>query len=628
MPVDRAQTSEGSREPGGPTAADLIDQVGRFDGPPEQFLAHLVAIQCRIGPAEGGAVLRPGAQERIGILAVHPPLAEGAIPPRWLAEAAESAPQVISTGRVIERPLHSPEDLYGQPARRHLIVLPIRGAGATRGAAAFVFEASDPAALAARRERLEFSLGLLSLYEMRQTLTRRVADLARLRRAMEVLSALNGQDRFTGAAMLLCNEVASRWDCDRVSLGFLKGRYVCLRAMSHTEKFSRKMKIVQDVEAAMEECLDQDVEVIYPAEAESAYVSRAAGDLSKRHGPMTVLSLPIRRGGAPVAVLTLERPANQTFNPDEIESLRLTCDLCTARLVDLEAHDRWFGARVAVECRKALATLLGPKHTWLKVAAILAFAAAIFLVFAKGDYRVDAPFVVEAIEQQVIPAPFDGYLKTVSVDVGDAVKGGETILATLETAELRLQLAAAKAERIGHLKEASTARRDRKEAEAQIAEAQADKVAAQIDLLEYRINQAQVVSPITGRLVSGDLKREVGAPVKTGQVLFEVAPLESLRAELAVPEDLIAEVEQGQEGELATAGYPETRIRFVVERVNPIAEVVKQRNVFKVRVRLAETPPWMRPGMEGVAKISIDRRHLLWIWTRRLVNWVRMKLWF
>ena len=134
-------------------AADLIDQVGRFDGPPQQFLAHLVAIQCRVGPVEGGAVLRPGAQEQIGILAVHPPLTKGATPPRWLAEAAESAPQVISTGRAIERPLHAPEDLYGQPARRHLIVLPIRGGGSTRGAVAFVVEASDPAALAARRAR-------------------------------------------------------------------------------------------------------------------------------------------------------------------------------------------------------------------------------------------------------------------------------------------------------------------------------------------------------------------------------------------------------------------------------------------------------------------------------------------
>jgi hypothetical protein len=38
------------------------------------------------------------------------------------------------------------------------------------------------------------------------------------------------------------------------------------------------------------------------------------------------------------------------------------------------------------------------------------------LIFAKGQFRPDAPFVLETIAQQVIPAPFDGYLKTVEVD--------------------------------------------------------------------------------------------------------------------------------------------------------------------------------------------------------------------
>ena len=74
-------------------------------------------------------------------------------------------------------------------------------------------------------------------------------------------------DRFAGAAMTFCNEIAARWQADRVGLGFLKGRYVQLKALSHTEKFSRKMKLVQDIEAAMEECLDQDVEIIYPPAA-------------------------------------------------------------------------------------------------------------------------------------------------------------------------------------------------------------------------------------------------------------------------------------------------------------------------------------------------------------------------
>jgi hypothetical protein len=59
-----------------------------------------------------------------------------------------------------------------------------------------------------------------------------------------------------------------------------------------------------------------------------------------------------------------------------------------------------------------------------------------------------------------------------------------------------------------------------------------------------------------------------------------------------------------------------------------MAEVVKQENVFKVRVRLLDVYPWMRPGMEGVAKIDIDKRPYAWIWTRKIVNWVRMKLWW
>ena len=64
-------------------------------------------------------------------------------------------------------------------------------------------------------------------------------------------------EKFTSAAMAFCNEVASQWQCERVSIGFLKERYVQLKAMSHTESFNRKMQVVQDIESAMEECLDQ-----------------------------------------------------------------------------------------------------------------------------------------------------------------------------------------------------------------------------------------------------------------------------------------------------------------------------------------------------------------------------------
>ena len=141
--------------------------------------------------------------------------------------------------------------------------------------------------------------------------------------------------------------------------------------------------------------------------------------------------------------------------------------------------------------------------------------------------------------------------------------------------------------------------RDGKTADAQMAEAQTDKLAAEIRLIERHIEQATLVAPISGWIVSEDLKRRLGAPVETGEILFEIAQVELLRAKLYVPEDSIALVKIGQAGELAAVGHPDQKIRFIVERVTPIGEGVNQINSFRVRARLLDKPEWMRPGMEG-----------------------------
>jgi biotin carboxyl carrier protein len=621
-----------------PTAAELIKQLGQFDGSGAQFFVNLLAVQCFLGQANSGAILRNNEQKGVDVLAIYPALSSlGRSPtqpggqqtaPVWLNQSAALLREATSTDAVIVKALRDAEENDNRAARSYIVLVPLKMADAGQAMEAFVVRASDRSALEASREQLELTANLLGISERRLALQNRQAGLRRLQQAMETLSAINRHNRFTSTAMALCNEAASQWQCERVSVGFLKGRYVRLKAMSHTEDFSRKMKIVQDIESVMEECLDQDCEVLYPASQEATYISRAAGELSRQHGPLAVLSVPFRQNGEARGVLTLERESSKSFNLEEIEAIRLACELCTARLLELYEHDHWIGARVVAKARSALATLVGPKYTWMKILAILIFGVILFLIFGKGQFRAEAPFVVEATYQQVVCASFDGYIKGVNVEVGDTVKENETTLAELDTAELRLQLAAVKAENAGYLKQVAAAMRDGETAQAQIAQANSDKAQAQIDLLNYLIERGKIISPISGAVVKGDLKRQIGAPVKTGDVLFEVTPLESLRAELLVPEDLIFDIAIDQEGYLATVSYPSQRIKFIVERINPMAEVVGNRNVFKVRVRLLETRSWMRPGMEGVAKISIGKRRYVWIWTRRIVNWLRMKLWF
>ncbi len=607
------------------SASDLLERLGRFDKNPSLFLVNLLAAQCFLGKADSGAILCSNGERRVDVLAVYPQLEKGETTPKWLTESAELVQKHTKKTSVV-KPLKQSLG-QGQAVRNYVVLIPLTMAAINNATAVFRIETDDKAVLEEKIQKLQLITGMLNYSEVRFSRLVGQERLKRLQQAMKILSTLNQQDKFASAAMTLCNEVASQWQCERVSLGFLDGRYVQLKAMSHTEDFSRKMKVVQDIESAMEECLDQDIEVLSPASDDDNYISRAADELSQRYGSQMVLSLPLRRGGEVIAVLTLERPADEVFSSDEIETIRLTCELCTARLKNLYEYNRWIGATIAVKTRNFFAEFLGPKHTFAKVLTILLFIAILFVVFVKGQFRPKAPFILEAIQQQVIPAPFDGYIKSVAVEIGENVEGNDSILATLDTAELRLQLAMAKAERAGYLKQEAAYMRDNETAQAQIARANADRAQAQIDLLSYQIGQANLISPISGIVVKGDLKRQIGAPVRTGDVLFEVCPLESLRAQLMVPEDLIFDIKVGQEGRLATVSYPGQPIKFVVERINPMAEVVNQRNVFKVRVRLLETYPWMRPGMEGVAKVSVGKRRYIWIWTRKITNWIRMKLW-
>ena len=60
----------------------------------------------------------------------------------------------------------------------------------------------------------------------------------------------------------LCNGLATRFHCDRVSLGWLVNGYVRLKAMSRTERFDKNMDAVKSLEMVMEESLDQNAEIL------------------------------------------------------------------------------------------------------------------------------------------------------------------------------------------------------------------------------------------------------------------------------------------------------------------------------------------------------------------------------
>ena len=132
---------------------------------------------------------------------------------------------------------------------------------------------------------------------------------------------------------------------------------------------------------------------------------------------------------------------------------------------------------------------------------------------------------------------------------------------------------------------------------------------------------------VDGIVVSGDLSQLLGAPVEQGKLLFEIAPLDEYRVILQVDERDIAQLKVGQRGELALSGLPHERLPFVVSQIAPVSTPDEGRNSFRVEAQIEHPSQRLRPGMEGVGKVEIGRRRLLWVWTHNLVDWLRLAAW-
>jgi multidrug resistance efflux pump len=161
----------------------------------------------------------------------------------------------------------------------------------------------------------------------------------------------------------------------------------------------------------------------------------------------------------------------------------------------------------------------------------------------------------------------------------------------------------------------------------QITRAKIDQADAQLDLLDEQLSRTRLTAPFNALVMSGDLSQSLGSPVEKGQVLFEVAPLDQYRVIIEVDERDIAGVQVGQTSEMIFSSIPGETFPFVVEKITPVTTAKDGRNFYRVEGRLEKVTDQLRPGMEGVGKITVDRRRLIWIWTHKAVDWVRLKAW-
>lgn len=589
---------------------------------PQAFAQAWLALQCRLisGAARGVVVLGDADEGSFAPAAYWPD--EKSIGPELsaVAEMALAERRGIVQGKENEsQGAASPEECA--------VAYPFMIEEKLYGVVALAIAARPPRELRDVMRQLRWGASWIEVLLRREQVEEAGDRLDRTTAALDLVAVSLGEQRFAAACNAAVTELATRLDCDQVAVGFVRRRRAVVVALSHAAQFGRRMNLIRDVGAAMDEAIDQGSIVLYPPPPEQDYyVSKAHGELARAHDAGSILTVPFESAGRYLGAMTFERPHGSGFGQADVE----LCDCVSAVLGPLleekRRNDRLIVRKIVESMWVQAKRLLGPRYIGRKL-AVTALAALIgFFSVATGDYRITSSANIEGLVQRSLIAPFDGYVATEYARAGATVRAGQ-VLAALDDRDLALERLRWSTTRLQRITEYNRALAERARADMKIIKAQIEQAEAQIALLDEQIARTKLIAPFDGIIISGDLSQLIGASVQRGQELFQIAPLDAYRVILEVDETEIAAVAVGQTGGLLVSSLPSESLAYTVERITPIAEVEEGRNFFRVEARLHEISPRLRPGMEGIAKTYVDDRLLIWIWTYKLVDWARLKLW-
>src|SRR5688572_4744382 len=337
-------------------------------------------------------------------------------------------------------------DGNGEAEPQFCLVTLLRNEGEVVAASAVITRCRDVERAHQRLMSMQLVAGYFDLYTLRRTSDQARQIAQSHQHVLQLATSVATAEGFQSAAMNLCNELATRTGASRVSIGWLKGNRVRVKALSHTEQFDKRQELIVQIERAMEECLDQEEIVQYePNGATTQNVTRDAQALSRAQGGNTVISIPLRRQSEIIGVLTLEFAPGSELGPQAATGLAVAADLLAPQLYDRYQNDRWLITKTGLSLRETAKMAIGPKHMLAKTIIILVIGALVFMTLYKPMYRVSATFAFAPLERRVLDAPFDGQIGKVFVEPGAVVTEGQPLV-EMNTFELSTERSAAASE--------------------------------------------------------------------------------------------------------------------------------------------------------------------------------------
>jgi multidrug resistance efflux pump len=445
-----------------------------------------------------------------------------------------------------------------------------------------------------------------------------------LAQAANIVQQLFAFNTLAETCTALASILAQRFDLDRVSVGLCKGQQVHMVATSHHADFEQRAHVFQLAEDCLAETIESYEAIEFPAADERIHHSHER--FAAMESVAWVKSYPLLAGSAVLGGVFCERnsarPASRHFDAVIQSLLPMVGPLIAIRqMLERSVWQKWKDT-----CGVYAKRFLGERYSLGGVLVVLAVCVMLGLCLVPGEFRVTAHAELEGRIQRAVVAPEDGFVRQSNFRAGDLVQQGD-VLAELDDRELILEHRRWQNQKAEYEQQYNKELMALDQIQMQVAKAQIAQADAQLEIFQRRLDRTQLVAPIAGVLIRGDLSRSLGAPVERGDVLFEIAPINEYRLVLMVKENHIRHVQPGQEGELTLTALPDLTLPFRIVKVATVFEQQEGDIVYRTEAVLDVASALLRPGMSGYGKVSIGKRRYLWIFGHEPLDWLRMKLW-
>lgn len=495
---------------------------------------------------------------------------------------------------------------------------PVFREGAVRGWLVGQVAAPNPRDLSAYLALLQAASGLFLYREQRSATAELGRVLERASGLLEIFRNAGGELDFDKACALAVEALREEFGCARITLGYRRRGGVRLQTISGVAHLDPKNAVHQPFEAAMSEALATGGKVEWSAETPASSATVAHELLAKETTAARLLTLPLpRRRGALVLEWNAAAPATDALRGPALAAAASGFVPVLFDLIDrARPHPALFAARRAWHAASGR-----KRRLWVG-----GVGAVALLLACPFHHQVRTGCRVAPVTKRVIAAPFDGVLRHAVVRPGDRVAEGAA-LGELDSRELQMKEGELLAARARALKQRDRAMSNAGEgadfANAQVAHLEAQSLEQELALVQRKLSLLQVTAPLAGVVLSGDLRRAEGQPVRQGEVLWEVAPLDDMIVEVEIPAYEISRVCAGQTVKVRLEGLSGSWTTMI-DRIHPQSEPRDGRNVFigEASLRQPGAAADFRPGMRGRAAVESNRRPLAWLLGHRLWDWL------